>query len=260
VNHGENEFDPLEAGIGPMRRGLGACPNPAALAAYADDSLPPGQAVRIRAHVAACGICESLVESLQNFDSPVVDTSPGWAAMERRLRAKIFPKPRRRLWVLHPAVAYGVALVAVIAAFLPVRRPAVPTVVAPDQEIAPVPTVAPGPIVAPVPTGAPGPIEMLSLRTIDLNTTRGGALPFPLNARDRLVLLAFLIDIRPGFRYEASLDGRTAQAVESSDGKGNFAVLVNRGLLGPGAHRLTVAEINPASSKVERPFDFPFQI
>ena len=183
MNPGENELDALEAGIGEMRRGLGACPNAAALAGYAANSPPPGEAALIRAHVAACGVCDSLVESLRNFDGPVVDTSPGWAALERRLRARVFPKARWRLWVLHPAVAYGVALVAVMVAVIPVRRPAIPTVVAPGQIV------------------APGPIEMQSLRTIDLNTTRGGVLPFTLDSRDRFVLLSFLIDVHPGFRY-----------------------------------------------------------
>jgi hypothetical protein len=249
VNHGEYEFDPLEAAIGALRGWMGACPNAAALAGYAADSLPPVEAARMRAHVSACGICDSLVEGLRNFDDPAVDTSPGWAARERRLRARVFPKPRWRRWAMHPAVAYGVALAAVMVAVIPVRRPALPT------------AVAPGPIAAPGPTVAPGTIEMQSLRVIDLNTLRGGGVvPFTLDSRDRWVLLSFLIDIRPGFHYQASLDGRTAQAVVSSDGKGNFAVLVNRDLLGPGAHRLTVAEINPASGKVERPFDFPFQL
>jgi hypothetical protein len=102
---------------------------------------------------------------------------------------------------------------------------------------------------------------MESLRTIDLNVTRGAdARHFALDERDRFVLLSFLIDIRPGLRYEASLDGQTAQTVVSSDGKGNFAVRVSRDLLGPGTHRLTVNEIDPASGKVERPFEFPFQL
>jgi hypothetical protein len=139
--------------------------------------------------------------------------------------------------MLHPAVAYGVALAAVIVAAVPLRRPTPPTVV------------------------APSPIQMQSLRVIDLNTTRGdGVLHFTLGSEDKYVLLSFLIDTRPGFRYEASLDGRTAQSVVSSDGKGNFAVLVSRDLLIPGAHRLTVTEKDAASGKVERPFEFAFQI
>jgi hypothetical protein len=46
-----------------------------------------------------------------------------------------------------------------------------------------------------------------------LDTPQAGVLPFTLDSRDRFVLLSFLIDIHPGFRYQASLDGRTAQAV-----------------------------------------------
>jgi len=241
MNRGENEFDPLERWFGSSRRGLGPCPSAEVLAGFAAQSLEPDEADRIRAHVSMCGVCDSLVEGLRRFDDPVTETPLGWAATERRLRARVFPRPRR-LWLLHPAVAYGISLAAVIVAVIAVRhppseRPASPTMVAPRAT------------------------ELQSVRMIDLNNTRGAGVPrFTLGSGDRFAILSFLIDIHPAFHYEASLDGRTAQAVASSDGKGNFAVLVSRDLLGAGPHCLTVAEINPASGKVERSLDFHFQL
>jgi hypothetical protein len=236
LNRGEDEFDPLEA-LAAMRRRAGSCPNAATLAGFADDSLLPDEADDVRAHVSVCGICDSLVESLRNFDHPVTSSLPGWAATERRLRERVFPKPHWWRWVLHPAVAYGLLLATVIVTVTPFRRAVSPTAVAPSR------------------------IEMQSVRTIDLNTTRGAGAPHvPLGSADGFVLLSFLIDTHRGFLYEASLDGGKTQDVESSDGNGNFAVLVNRGLLSPGAHRLTVTEVDPASGKVERSLDFPFQV
>jgi hypothetical protein len=241
MNSDEDEFDAMGAGFGAMRRGLDVCPNAAALAGFAADSLPSDEAARVRAHVSMCGVCDSLVESSRHFDDPVAGTPPGWTATERRLRGKVFPRSRRWL-VLNLAVAYGIALTAVIIAVMPVRHPASSTPASPA-------------------TVAPTPIELQSLRTIDLNTARGGgAEPVTLGSEDGFALLSFLIDIHPGFRYEASLDGRTAQPVASSDGKGNFAVLASRDLLSPGAHSLTITEINPSTGKVERSLDFPFQL
>jgi len=242
VSDGEDEFNPLESGLGAMRRGLGACPDAVALAGFAADSLPAKEAASIRAHVSMCGICDSLVERLRHCDDPIADEPRGWAATERRLRAKVFPKPRLWRWLLHPAVAYGIALAVVTGSFMPIRHPASQATASPN-----------------VP--APSNPLIQSLRVIDLNTTRGTGVPhFALGSDERLVLLSFLIDIRPVFHYEASLDGRTAQAVTSSDGKGNFAVLVSSDLLRSGAHRLTVTEINPSSGKVERSLEFPFQL
>jgi hypothetical protein len=246
MSDSDDKFDPLDATLGAMRHGLGPCPDAAALAGFAAQTLPSDEATRVQAHVSMCGICDSLVESLKHFDDPL-SALPDWASTERRLRVKVFPRQRRWSWLLHPAVAYGVALAAVTVAFVPVRHKAFPTPVSPAPAQ---PTIV-----------APGTTELQSLRTIDLNTTRGARVPhFALGSGDRLVLLSFLIDVHPGFHYEASLDGRTAQSVTSSDGKGNFAVLVNRELLGPGSHDLKVAEIEPASGKSERSFDFSFQL
>ncbi len=237
MNRGENEFDPLEAGLGAARRGLGACPGAEALAGFAAGSLPTDEAARIQAHVAACGVCDSLVESLHEFDEPVTATPPGWAPTERRLRARVFPKPRWWRWVLHPAVAYGIALAAVIVAVIPDRHPASPTLPAPIT------------------------IAGESVPTIDLNLTRGAEAPhIPPGVGNKLLLLSFLIDIHPGLHYSASLDGGNTREVVSIDGKGNFAVLFSRNLLGPGRHRLTVIEINPATGKTERSLEFAFQI
>ena len=237
MNGDEGEFDPLEGDLGAMLPRLSECPSAEALAGFAVDSLPLDETSRIQSHVSACGICESLVERLQHFDDPVAGDPPGSSARDRRLRSRVFPKPRSQRILLHPAVAYGIALSAVVAAFVSSRHR--------------VPAMLP----------AATAIAMESVGTIDLNVTRGGGVPrFAVDPPGRFLLLSFLIDIHPAFHYAASLDGGPVREVVTSDGKGNFTVLFSRDLLGAGRHRLTVTEINPRSGKAERSFEFAFQL
>jgi len=140
--------------------------------------------------------------------------------------------------LLHPAVAYACAGIAVVAALWP-RREAV----------------------VPAPPAAATMIAMESVRTIDLNVVRrGGIARAALSLEDRFVLLSFLVDSHPGFRYAASLDGGPPKDVTSDDGKGNFSLLFSRDALASGRHRLTVTEIDPASQKTERSLEFPFDL
>jgi hypothetical protein len=232
----EAEFDPLEGGLGGRLPPLAECPGAEALAAFAANSLPPGETSRIQSHVAACGVCDSLVERLRHFDEPAASDPPGWSATRRRLHSRAFPGNGVQKILLHPSVAYGIALCAVAAAVVSGRR------------------------IPPAPPPATA-IAMESVPTIDLNVTRGGDVPrLAVDPGARFLLLSFLIDTHPLFHYAASLDGGPASEVATSDGKGNFNVLVSRGLLGAGRHRLTVTEIDPISGKAERSFDFAFQL
>jgi hypothetical protein len=237
MNHGELEPDPLDAGLNAMRARLGECPGASALADFAAGSLPSEEAERIGAHVSLCGICDSLVERLRSFDEPAAGNPPGWADAEGHLRARVFPRPRWQTMLLHPAMAYGLALAAVVVAIVPRRHPA--------------------PATPPAATA----IAMESVRTIDLDLTRGGEDPrFAVGPGDKFLLLSFVIDIHPALHYTASLDGGPMREVVSTDGKGNFALLFSRDLLGAGRHRLAVAELDPGSGKTERRFEFAFQL
>ena len=231
----EAGFDPLEGSLGARLRRSGECPSAEALAGFAADSLPPGETSRIQSHVRVCGVCDSLLERLRHLDEPVAGDPPGWSATDRRLRSRFFPKARWQRILLHPAVAYGIALSALAIAVVPDRHRA--------------------PAAPPSATA----IAMESVRTIDLNVTRGDGIQGAIDPMEKFLLLSFLIDIRPGFHYAASLDGGPTREVASSDGRGNFTLLFSRDVLSAGRHRLMVAEINPGSGKAERSFDFAFQ-
>lgn len=234
--HGGAESDPLRPHLSAVRARPGQCPSAEVLVSFASDSLPVEQTEAIRSHLNGCGLCDSLVERIRQFDA---EEAPSLVPVpdEQRLRSKVFPKPRWRMILLHPATAYAAALVAMLFAILPARR-----------EKSSIPT--------PVPT-----TSLASVRILDLNLTRGTQEHrFALGPADRFLLFAFLIDIRPAFHYAASLDGGTSREISSTDGKGNFALLYSRDLLGKGSHRLTVTETNPQSSKTERSFEFTFEL
>ena len=237
MSPGDPEFEPLEPGLRSLRRWLGGCPSAEALTGFLAGNLPAEETAAIRDHVAICGVCDGLLEGLKAFDEPVADV-PGWAAAERRMRARVFPRPRWQALLLHPAVAYACAAIAVAAALWPCREPPVPA----------------APAAATV-------LAMESVRTVDLNVIRRGeARRAALTPQDRFVLLSFLVDTHPGFQYAASLDGGPPKDVTSDDGKGTFSLLFSRDALAPGRHRLTVTEIDPASQKTERSLEFPFDL
>src|ERR1035441_6389144 len=137
------EFGPLEPGLRSLRGRLSACPSAESLTGFLAGSLSAEETAAIRDHVAICGVCDGLLEGLKTFDEPVADV-PSWAGVERRMRAQVFPRPRWRAMLLHPAVAYGCAVLAVAAALWPRHQPATP---------------------APLATSA---LAMESVRTLDL--------------------------------------------------------------------------------------------
>jgi hypothetical protein len=236
MSPGDPEFEPLEPSLRSLLRRLSECPSAESLTGFQAGSLAAEEAAAIRDHVAICGVCDGLLMGLKEFNEPVADV-PGWAGAERRMRAKVFPRPRWRAMLLHPAMAYGCAVLAVAAALWPRHQPATP---------------------APLATSA---LAMESVRTLDLNVVRrGGVARAALAPQHRFILLSFLVDTRPGFRYAASLDGGPAKDVVSDDGKGNFSLLFSRDALRSGQHRLTVTEANAASRKTERSIEFPFEL
>ena len=232
---GDPEDERLAPGIDSLRRRRAECPSAESLTRYAAGELTAGETAAIRDHIARCGVCDGILVGLREFDKPALDEA-GWTAAERRIRTRVFPKPGRRVWLPHPAFAYACAAVALAAAFWPRHQPAPP---APHASI----------------------ITMESVRTTDLNLTRGGgAGGSVLRPQDRFIVLSFQVDTRPGCRYAVSLDGGPSRDHAGEDGAGNFSLLFSREALGPGRHRLTVAEIGKASRATERSIEFPFEL
>jgi hypothetical protein len=221
----EDEFErSLERGFASMRARRGPCPPAETLAALASGELMGAEAKSIRAHVAVCGACDAMLVRLRRFEEAKTGELPV-DAREERSRAKVFLARswRQAVGMAGYALASGV-LVCGYLGWLPRR----------DVE-------------RPLPSWE-------SVEGIDLNRVRGGATPLRLRSPSLFVILSFFVDIRPDLRYDARLDGGEAKGITSYDGLGNFHVVVDRRLLGPGRHVLTVREANL------RTLEFPFEM
>jgi hypothetical protein len=222
----EREFErALERGFAAMRARRGPCPAAEKLAGLASGTLPADEAASIRAHVAVCGACDAMLVRLRRFEEAKASDLPV-DAREARMRAKVFLGQRAgrgAVAVAGYAVAAGV-LVCGYLGLLPRRK-----------------------------VEQTGP-SWEAVESIDLNRVRGGSAPLTVKASSRFLVLSFFVDIRPDLRYEAVLDGGGVKSVTSHDGLGNFHLVVDRRLLGPGRHVLTVREANL------RTVEFPFEV
>ena len=222
----EREFERvLERGFADMRARRGPCPEAEKLARLVSGELSADEATSIRAHVAVCGACDAMVLRLRKFEEAKEDHSPV-TAREERIWAKVLPSrpgARRVVALAGYAVAAGL-LVCGYLGVLPRRNAerALPSWDAAEK--------------------------------IDLNRVRGGASPVAAKASSQFVILSFFVDIRPDLRYEAVLDVGEVKGVTSYDGVGNFHLVVDRRLLGPGRHVLTVREASL------RTIEFPFEM
>lgn len=245
MSAGDRDFDrTLEAALRQLRERRGACPPPERLAGYLEGSLAAEERDEVQRHVAACGLCDCLLERIQGFEAPAPsEPRVDWPSAERRIRNRVFagaePWSARLIRLLRqPVLAYGIAVLTAVWAYLAIsgRREA--------------PPAPPGP-----PRAA-----MEVVRTIDLNRTRGETQQLSLGPDEQRFLLSFFVPIRTGFRYQAAIDGGAAVDIISQDGLGNFHVLCHRGRLSAGRHRLIVTELDSNSGRTERSFEFAFQL
>jgi len=222
----EREFErALDRGFAGMRARRGPCPAAEKLGGLASGELPADEAASIREHIAVCGACDAMLVRLRRFEEAKTGDLPV-KAREERMRAKVFLARRGTTGAVALA-GYAVAAGVLVCGYLGLlpRRNVEQAV--PSWE---------------------------AVESIDLNRVRGGVAPFPGKASSQFVILSFFVDMRPDLRYEAVLDGGEAKSVTSYDGVGNFHLVVDRRLLGPGRHVLTVREANL------RTVEFSFEI
>jgi hypothetical protein len=222
----EHEFErALERGFADMRARRGLCPAAEKLAAFVSGELLEMEAASIRAHVALCGACDGMLVRLREFEEAKAGDVPV-DAREERMRTKVF---RARRWTSRALAAAGylVAAGVLVCGYLGLlpRRNMEPAV--PSWE---------------------------AVENFDLNRARGGTSPLLIKASSNPVILSFFVDIRPDLRYEAALDRGQPKSITSYDGVGNFQLVVDRRLLSPGRHVLTVREGNL------RTIEFPFEM
>ena len=233
MNPDDHQFDErFGAGFRELRRTRGACPTAESLNAYLSGSLPAEEHDPIQRHVAACGLCDSLLVRIRGFDADQPSGAPvGWPEIERRMRKRVLPA-KRTLWrrlravAWHPAFAY--ALGAAACAFVFFARQRVP---------------------------APA-FSAEFAQGVNLTVTRSQDPAAP----EKFLVLSFWLPTRPGFQYMASLDDAAAKAIVSEDDKGTFHVAYKRQELQAGKHILTITGIDPLTGKNEQSFAFPFEL
>jgi len=232
-----------------LRGRRGDCPRPDALAQYARGQSGEEEAVRIANHIAACGLCDVLLDRIKSFEAPSTRRTPGsWQAANRGADSHR-PGSLQGWWMrigrvlYHPAAAYTLAIGVIACAalgVLPVRRTETNATPRQDKPAAMAPRVQP-------------------IKIIDLDTTRGEPSRVALDPTDNSFVLSFLIPSGSGFRYTASIDGGPPEEIASYDGKGNFSLLCQRDAFAPGKHRLVVSEIDPHTLE-RHTFQFVFEL
>ena len=233
MNPDDQQFDELfGASFRAFGERRGACPSGESLIAYLGGSLSVEEQNIISHHVSACGLCDSLLIQIREFDSVEPSIEPvGWHAIESRMRDRVFPQ-QRTLWsrlravAWHPAFAYAFGVVLCAAVFV-VQRPAR------SPEF-----------------GA----ELGKGR--NLKVTRSEDLAVP----EKFLVLSFWIPTRPDYQYVALLDNTFAKNILSDDGKGNFLVAYRREDLHAGKHSLRITARDPRTGKELKPVEFSFEL
>ncbi len=224
------------------------CPDSRFLADYASGELDETEANRLDKHIAACGICGSLMERLRAFDSDEsLNGGPEWAGVSGRMEARFGQflreqgttpvKPRERwrfrkfLW--NPIPAYAVMLALVYPAWLGISGSRAGQIPAKPME---------------------------SLRLIRLDATRSAEAPVAAG----LPALSFFVPVRDGFQYRAAIldhDGKSIAgpiSIQSYDGQGNF--LIPWPEIGRHPEGVTLQIIGyGAGGEQLKAIDFPFQ-
>ena len=213
----EREFG---AGFDALRSRRSDCPDTDLLSRYLGGETTEEESAGIRRHIAACGICDLLIERMKPFDRV---PQPG-------------PSQRVYGWLRTPALAYALVALLLYPAYLGTfgRRQAAE---------------------APQPPAAVEPAKVL-----DLSPERGGRFQARPGERDRVFVLSFFIPVRDGVRYTATITGEDGKAVaaprqlEDHNGAGNFHLVCSRDLFRPGRYTLTV------TGSDGRTFTYPFSL
>jgi anti-sigma factor RsiW len=228
------------------------CPEVEVVERFVRGELPAPAAEEFRAHLEVCGVCCVIVERLREFETAGAPVSrgsePDWKPMERRLAEecrRMYPEKTKQAdgsrwgwWV--PALGYGLAVILVYPAWLGIAR-------RPEREAVRGVTLAAPRLIA---SGA---------SLVDLNTTRGqqGLPVVTARAGEQAAVLSFFVRGLPGAAYMASIVDEAgnvavdAGAIRSYDGKGNYCVVVDPGVLKKGQYRLVVKEKDrPAAGEI----------
>lgn len=206
----------------------GECPPSDDLIRYQRREASMEEMLRIKRHIDNCGICDSAVVQLSEIDSaPVFD----WKESLKRI-------------LLHPALAYGIALALLYPAYLGLSNRAAQGVVS----------------------------RAGSARDFDLgqgSVTRSTSSAEPtvvsLPPNDQFVILTFFVPVRSSYRYEMEIRNELgslidSEAIHSRDSIGNFSIVAASSAFADGKYKLNVKETEPSNGVMKNEYAFHFYI
>jgi len=219
----------------------GECPDTDQLVSFLTGELAAKDSEKITRHVAACGVCDALLERMQGFDDPMA-----WLDADRRLTERFngfLGRLRRPVFSVlrHAWLAYLIALMLIYPAYrglvLPAKHQASPPA-------------------SPLPA-------FESAKILRLDATRSASVSaMALTERDKVFILSFFVPIKTDSRYSAAIEDGLAKIIatpteiSSYDSQGNFYLICDRHLFTGGQYVLVVKEFGRDS----REFRFPFTL
>ena len=221
----------------------GECPDTDQLVSFLTGELAAEDSEKITRHVAACGVCDALLERMRGFDDP-----EAWLDADRRLTERFHSflnmQQRSVFSVLRPS---RIAYLIVLLLLYPAYRGLVPALAKHQTWPPPAP---------PLPA-------LESAKILRLDTTRGASVStMVLTERDKVFILSFFVPIKTDLRYSAAIEDGLAKIIatpteiSSYDSQGNFYLICDRHLFTGGQYVLVVKEFGRDS----REFRFPFTL
>src|SRR5262245_61654743 len=213
-----------------LRAGRGDCPTADELLQFQQQALPLEQLVKLKQHIEGCGVCDSIIAGLKEFDLTVTE--------KPKLALNI------RQFFLRPAVAYVIALALLYPAYVGIFRK---------------PEVVEKKINVSMPAQTVGSVQNFDLGE-GINQRSGTASNasdhiIRIAAAEEFIILNFFVPVRPDRRYEMQINDDNgkkiaAATITARDQLGNFSVICPHTLFSGGNYLLTVRETDQSAQQV----------
>ena len=210
--------------------GRGKCPSSDDLIRYQRHEISTEEMLHIKKHIDACGLCDSIVVQLSELDS-APETS--WQESLKR-------------FLLHPALAYGIALALFYPAYRGLFHSSKDT-----QKIL---------------DGTSSAMDFdLGQGSVTRSNSSDKKTVVHLSPTERFFILTFFVPVRNTHQYEMEIRNEQgvlidSKEIHSRDSVGNFSVVAATSLFQDGTYSLTVKERETTNGVIKNEYSFHFRI
>ncbi len=207
----------------------GECPASDDLIRYQRREVSTEEMLRIKQHIDVCGDCDCALVQLSELDS-VPDAT--WKESLKR-------------FLLHPALAYGIALALLYPAYRGLFHP--------------------GPAPQKLVDGAGSAMDFdLGNGSVTRSKDFRKETAVVLSSTERFFILTFFAPVRSTYRYEMEIRNEQgilidSKEIHSRDSIGNFSIVAVSSLFPDGIYKLTVKEVEPANGAIKNEYNFHFR-